>query len=171
MMGQTTTDGGTNPNDVDDRLAKIKTITISFETFKNTLQRNFLDDRDQRGRNFVLRLCPPFQAEMDTESYVSEQGVHYDNNWTEKPAHIPPEYLIREGTDRGFRGLVGWPTETTTRNALTDEEIDERGGIDAAIEDGRELFWNELQHSLPDEIDLGRLSHPCSHVVEIEWED
>lgn len=173
MAQKATTDGGTDPmNNVDDRLAKIETLTISFETFKKALKRNYLGEPDQWGRSYVLRLYPPFEAEMEADYYESEQGTHYNNEWDEKPVHINPEYLIREGTDSGFRGIVQWPTTANTRDALSEDDIEEMGGIETALEEGREIFWHELRHSLPDEIDLGQLGYPYgSHVVDIEWED
>lgn len=169
-MSQTTqTDGGRN---VDDRIAAIETIQIDWETFKKTLKRNYLDKPTKwTDRSFVLRLYPPFEAEMDADYYESEKGRHYDNNWDQKPLHIKPELLITEGTDRGFRSIFEWPTETTTRNALQEDDIEDAGGIEAAVEEGREIFWDELKHSLPETIDLGRLfgGHPQTHEVEIEW--
>ncbi len=170
-MSQTTqTDGGRN---IDERIAAIETIQIDWETFKKTLKRNyFADPTKWTDRNFVLRLHPSFKAEMNAEYYESMKGAHYSNDWGQKPVHIKPELLIMEGTDRGFNSLPEWPTESSERNHLTDDEIEEIGGIEAAVEESREMFWNELKHSLPKSIDLGRvLGSPYgSHEVEIEWE-
>lgn len=151
------------------RYEKVGTITINFETFKKALKRNYLDYDDQWGRRYVLRLYPPFESEMEAEYYESEQGVHYDNNWDEKPLHIQPQIIIHDGRQGGFHGIVEWPTEANTRNALTDDEIEECGGVEAAVEEGREIFWHELKHSLPETFNLGGVDGYTSHEVDIEW--
>lgn len=155
----------------DTRLEKVETVTISFETFKKALKRNYLGESNRHDRSYVLRLYPSFEADMEAEYYESEQGRHYDNNWDEKPFHIPPELIILEGTDRGFRGIVEWPTEANTRNALTEEEIEEDGGIEEAVEIGREIFWDELEHDLPETFNLGCVQGVGNYTVEINWEE
>ncbi|MFD1527312.1 hypothetical protein [Halolamina salina] len=159
-------------NQIDDRLAKVEKITISFETFKKALKRNFLDEPDRWGRSYVLRLYPPFEAEMEAEYYESEQGVHYNDEWNEKPIHISPETIMLEETDFfSTYGGVEWPTEANTRSEFSEEEIEEGGGIEKFVEEGRRIFWEELKHSLPEEFDIGRVSHYAPHTVELEWED
>lgn len=159
------------PPRTDDRLEKVEEITISFETFKKALKRNYLGERHRRDRSYVLRLYPPFEAEMEAEYYESEQGRHYDSNWNEKPFHIPPELLILEGTERGFRGICEWPTEANTRHALSEEEIEEDGGIEKAVEIGREVFWDEVKHDLPETFNLGRVHGVGNYTVELNWEE
>lgn len=161
-----------NPDpQTDPRLEKIETVTISFETFKKALKRNYLDEPDRWGRNYVLRLYPPFEAEMEAEYYESEQGRHYDNNWDEKPFHIPPELIILEGTERGFRDIVEAPEEWQVRQALTEEQIEEEGGIDAAMDGAWEIFWDDVEYSLPETFNLGCVHGVGSHTVELNWEE
>lgn len=172
----TTTDGGTDPM-TDDRLEAVGTIRIEWETFRDTLWRNYLDENLAMNSNsYVLRLSPPFEAEMEADKHVSQKGNFYPPEMSPKPIHIRPERIIQEGLDRGFNapGLVEWPTRSNTSDALTEDELEDyEGGLDAAVEEAREVFWGELKHSRPTEIDLGRLvqSHGGSHVVAIEWID
>jgi len=161
----------TDDPQTDTRLEKVETVTISFETFKKALKRNYLGERHRRDRSYVLRLYPPFEAEMEAEYYESEQGRHYDSNWNEKPFHIAPELLILEGTERGFRGICEWPTEANTRDALTEREIEEDGGIEEAVEIGREIFWDEVKHDLPETFNLGRVRGVGNYTVELNWEE
>ncbi len=157
----------TTMNQTDERLEKVERIVIPFEMFKKTLKRNYLGEPDRWGRSYVLRLYPPFEEEMEVEYYESEKGRHYDNNWNEKPFHIRPELIIFEGIEGKFK--PEWPTETTERSHLTEEEIQEAGGIDAALEESREWFWNELKYDLPDSFDLGNVQGVGSYPVELEW--
>jgi hypothetical protein len=156
---------------VDSRLEQVERVTISFETFKKALRRNYLGESSRRDRSYVLRLYPPFEGEMEAEYYESEQGVHYDNNWDEKPVHIAPEMLILEGSESGFNSIINPPEEWQVRQNLTDEEIEEAGGIDAAMEESWEMFWAELKTILPETFDLGLTqSMTGSYAVELEWE-
>lgn len=159
------------PPQTDPRLETVETITIPFETFKKALKRNYLGESTRHDRNYVLRLYPPFEAEMEAEYYESEQGRHYDNNWDEKPFHIQPELLIMEGTERGFRGICEWPTEANTRHALTEEEIEEEGGIEEAVETGRDIFWDEVKYDLPETFNLGCVQGVKEYTVELNWEE
>ena len=162
----------THDPQTDTRLEKVETVTISFETFKKALKRNYLGERHRSDRSYVLRLYPPFEAGMEAEYYESEQGRHYNNEWNEKPLHISPELLILEGTDRGFRGIYEWPTEANTRNALTEEKIEEAGGIEEAVEIEREIFWDEVKHSLPETFDLGKVQPATgNYTVDLNWEE
>jgi len=153
----------------DERLEKVDEVTIEFETFKKALKRNYLSEPDRWGRSYVLRLYPPFESEMEAEYYESEQGVHYDSNWNEKPFHIPPELIVLEGVNNGFNGLVNWPTEYSVRNHLTDEEIEEEGGIEESLSIGREIFWDELEASLPDTFNLGCVNGYSIHKAKLNW--
>jgi len=159
----------------DPRLEKVEQITINWETFKKTLERNYLSpdyERQRQDRTFVLRLYPPFDTEMDVEYYESMQGRHYDNNWDEKPFHMRPELFILEGTEQGFHGVVNYDDEYDIKNALTEEEIEEEGGIENALETSHEIFWDELRHDRPNEIDLGIFTPgPNGYTVGIEWID
>jgi hypothetical protein len=158
------------PPRTDDRLEKVERVTIPFETFTKALRRNYLGEPRRHDRSYVLRLYPPFEADMTAEYYESEQGRHYDNNWTEKPVHVAPELLILESPGDGFRSIVNWPTEASVRSALSDEEIADEGGIDESLAVGRELFWDELKTVLPETFDLGAVRPgPESYPVELIW--
>lgn len=154
---------------IDTRLEKVETVTISFETFKKALKRNYLGERHRNDRSYVLRLYPPFEAEMEAEYYESEQGRHYDSNWDEKPFHIPPELIILEGTERGFRGIVDAPEEWQIHQALSEEQIEEEGGIEAAMDEAWEIFWDDVEYNLPETFDLGRVQGIGDHTVELNW--
>ncbi|WP_435065904.1 hypothetical protein [Halobaculum sp. EA56] len=172
MPQKATADGG-ETNHTDERVAAVETIRIRWEDFKKALRNNYLTDTDRRrGGNTVLRLNPGrggFSEAEEAETYFSESGVHYASDWPAKPIHIRPHTIIETGRERGFRGLVEWPTRGNTRSALSEEEIEEIGGIDAAVEESREIYWEELRHSLPDTFDLGRQLGPEGKHVEIEW--
>jgi len=157
-------------NQKDERLEKVEQITINFETFKKALARNYLGESNTADRSCVLRLYPSFEPEMEAEYYESMQGRHYDNNWNEKPFHIQPELLILEGDRGNFRDIVNYPEEWEVRQALTKEEIEEEGGIEEAMEVGKEMFWEELKTILPETFDLGRVHGFGSYPVEINWE-
>ena len=157
------------PPQIDERLEKVETVQIDFETFKKALKRNYLGESHRHDRSFVLRLYPPFEAEMEAEYYESEQGRHYDNNWSEKPFHIQPELLILESPGEGFRSIVNYSTEASIRDALTEEQIAEEGGIEASLEIGREIFWGELETILPDRFDLGAVHGLRPYEVDVEW--
>jgi len=156
-------------NQKDERLEKVEQITINFETFKKALARNYLGESNKRDRSYVLRLYPPFESEMEAEYYESMQGRHYDNNWNEKPFHTRPELLIVEGDGGNFRDIVNYPEEWEVRQALTNEQIEEEGGIEEAMEVGKEMFWEELKTILPETFDLGRVRGLGSYPVEINW--
>jgi hypothetical protein len=157
----------------DSRLEKVKTITIDWDTFKKTLKRNYLDpdyERQRQNRSYVLQLYPPFEATMEARYYVSEQGRHYDSDWDEKPVHLKPELFILESTGRSFRLIVEYPTAQNTRNALRDEEIEEMGGIEEAVAEGRELFWDELKTILPEQVNIGQfIGGHTNYPVDVEW--
>jgi len=159
----------------DTRLEKVDRIRIDWDTFKKALERNYLSpeyEYQRQDKTYVLRLYPPFESEMDAEYYVSEQGVHYNSDWDEKPFHMKPELFVLEGTDKGFRGIVNYDTETDVRNALTDEQIEEEGGIEQSLQIAHEIFWDELKSIRPDEIDLGHFTPgPSGYTVEIDWID
>jgi len=157
----------------DSRLETVETITIDWPTFKKTLKRNYLDpdyERQRRNRSYVLQLYPPFETTMEARYYVSEQGRHYNSDWDEKPVHLKPELFILEGSDSSFRDIVEYPTEQNTRHALRDEEIEEMGGVDEAVTEGRELFWDELQTILPEQVNIGRfIGGHTNYTVDVEW--
>lgn len=153
----------------DDRLEKVNTVRIPFETFTKALERNYLGESDCHDRSYVLRLYPPFNATMGAEYYESEQGRHYNNEWDEKPFHINPELLILEGENGSFRDVVNYPTEAEVRNALTNEQIEEEGGIEEALRIGKKMFWDELKTILPKTFDLGCIHGLNNYPVEIEW--
>lgn len=157
-----------NPR-TDSRLEKVETVRIPFDQFKKALARNYLGESNRHDRSFVLRLYPPFEATMTAEYYESEQGRHYNNEWNEKPFHINPELLILEGDGGSFRNIVNYPDEYEVRNALTEEQIEEEGGIEEAMKIGKEMFWDELRTILPETFDLGRVHDLDSYPVEIEW--
>jgi len=100
----------THDPQTDTRLEKVETVTISFETFKKALKRNYL-------------------------------------------------------------GICEWPTEANTRDALSEEEIEEDGGIEEAVEIGREIFWDEVKHDLPETFNLGRVQGVGNYTVELNWEE
>jgi len=153
----------------DDRLEVVETITIAWDDFKRALKRDYLTDGTDRSRQNVLRLSPPFEGEMDATYFESEQGTYYSPEMDPKPVHIRPHTIIQEGRDRGFRDLINWPTKATTRNALREEEIEDAGGIDAALAESREIFWNELRHSLPDSFRY-HTTAGRAYELSIEWE-
>lgn len=163
-------DGGRATADelTDDRLEAAETITIEWDDFKRALKRDYLTDGTDRSRHNVLRLSPPFEAEMTATYFESEQGTYYPPEMDPKPVHIRPHTIIQEGRDRGFRGLITWPTRHNATDALTDAEVEEAGGVDAVIEQSREIYWEELRHNLPDSF---RYHATPDHVYEIniEW--
>lgn len=159
----------------DERLEKVEQITINWVIYKKTLKRNYLSDdyyRKRQNRNFVLRLHPSFEAEMEAEYYESMNGRHYDSNWNPKPFHINPEMILLEGTEKGtqpFRWMA-WPTESNTRANLSEGEIREIGGIQEAVKEGREIFWNELKSFLPDTYNLSKSNMGMrDYTVDINW--
>lgn len=158
-----------NPPNKDPRLEKVDTIVIDFEVFKKALSRNYLGESNTTDRSYVLRLYPPFESEMEAEYYESFQGRHYDNNWDEKPFHISPELLILEGSSSGFRNIVNWPEEWEIKQNLSEEEIEEEGGIEKAMQVGKDMFWGELQTILPDTFNLENVHGVGSYTVDIEW--
>lgn len=164
------------PPQVDERLEKVQTVVIPWDTYKKTLRRNYLDpDYTDRyhDRSFVLRLYPPFEAEMTVEYYESMQGRHYDNNWSEKPLHIRPEIILLEGCDGNPFRWVAWPTEANTKAELPDNEretiSDEQ--LQEYVDEGREIFWDELKADLPETFDLGCVHGVGSYPVELRWEN
>ena len=159
-------------NQKDERLEKVEQITIDFEMFKKALAQNYLDDDyeyQRQDRTFVLRLYPSFEAEMKAEYYESRQGRHYNSNWNEKPFHIRPEMLILEGDGGNFHDIVNYPEEWEIRQALTEEEIEEEGGIEESMQVGKEIFWDEMKSILPETFDLGNVHGLGSYPVEINW--
>ena len=157
-------------NQKDERLEKVEQITINFETFKKALARNYLGESNKTDRSFVLRLYPSFKSEMEVEYYESVQGRHYNSEWNEKPFHIPPELLVLEGDGGNFRDIVNYPEEWEVRQALTEEQIEEEGGIEEAMQVGKEMFWEELKTILPEAFDLGRVHGLGGYPVDINWE-
>lgn len=155
------------PPRIDERLEKVETVHIDFETYKKALKRNYLEDNNYHDRSFVLRLYPPFEAEMEADYYESVQGQHYNNDWDEKPYHITPELLILEGSDSSFRNIVEWPTEHNTRSALDDDVIEEEG-MENLLEESREMFWDELKTILPDTYGI-RQDLSKVYTVDLEW--
>ena len=153
----------------DKRLEKVEQITIDFKVFKKALARNYLGESNKTDRNYVLRLYPDFEKEMEVEYYESVNGVHYDNNWDEKPFHIPPELIILEGTKHGFRNIVTYPDEWEVRNALSEEEIEEEGGIENALQEGKEIFWDDIKYNLPKKYNLANGSYYVDYVVDLNW--
>lgn len=157
------------PPQVDERLEKVNEVAINFSTFKKALKRNYLGEATRRDRSYVLRLYPPFEAEMGAEYYESRQGVHYDSNWDEEPFHIAPELLVLEGGKGEFRSIVDWEDSTTIGKHRTDDEIQEAGGKEAVLNEAHEMFWDELKTVLPETFDLGRINNLNSYEVKINW--
>ena len=156
----------------DERFEKVEQITIDFEVFKKALTRNYLEPANtmfEQQHSFVLRLYPPFKAEMEAQYYESQQGRHYDSNWSEKPYHILPEMIILEGNGGNFNDIVNYPDEAEVRQCLTEEEIEEEGGIEESLKVGREIFWNEMKTILPGKFNLGLSSGYTSKQVDINW--
>ena len=153
----------------DERLEKVEQITIDFEIFKKALARNYLGESNTTDRSYVLRLYPEFKQEMEVEYYESFQGRHYDNNWNEKPFHIPPELLILEGDGGNFYDIVNYPEEWHIRQTLSGEEIEEEGGIEECMKVSKEMFWDELKTILPETFNLGNVHGVGSYEVEINW--
>lgn len=157
----------------DERLEKVEQITIDWEVFKKTLKRNYLSNdyyKMRQDRSFVLRLYPPFEAEMEVEYYESMQGRHYDSNWDEKPFHINPELIILAGTNEIFGSTIpDYPTENQLKNTLSEEDIEDEGGIEESLKISRGIFWDEVKHILPDSFDLGSCHGAGSYKVDINW--
>jgi len=154
----------------DERLEKVEQITIDFEVFKKALAYNYIGEGETyHDRSFVLRLYPPFKAEMKVEYYESMQGRHYDSNWDEKPFHILPELLILEGNNGNFYDIVNYPEEWEIRRAFTEEEIEEEGGIEECMKISKEMFWDELKTILPETFNLGNVHGIGNYKVEINW--
>lgn len=148
----------------DSRLEKVEAVTIPFEEFQKALKRNYLDERTAMNnrQSHVLRLYPPFNPEMEVEYYVSKQGRHYNSDWNEKPFHITPELIVYDELGK----VCEWPTRANTREFVPegDEESLER-----AVEEGRNIFWSDLERILPETFDLNA-GHPGpSYTVDLEW--
>lgn len=158
----------TMESQTDARLEQVEQITIAWDDFKKALKRNYLTDGTDRSRSNVLRLSPPFAAEMEASYFESEQGMHYPPEMDPKPVHIAPEVIIREGRERGFRDLINWPTRHNATDALTDEEVEEAGGVEAVVEQSREIFWDELRHSLPDSFTY-TATPDADYEIAINW--
>ena len=158
----------------DNRLEKVEEITIEWETFKKAFKRNYLLGGSKwqsmrNDRSFVLRLYPPFQNKMKAEYHESMQGRHYNNEWNEKPFHIKPELIVLEGIEGNFFNHMKFPTEMSVRNALSDEEIQDGGGIEDCLEVSRKMFWDELKYDLPDTLDIGLIYGYESYEVDLIW--
>jgi hypothetical protein len=159
----------------DDRLEKVETVIIPWEQFKKALRLNYLQEDSSmfhHSHSFVLRLTPPFESDMSAEYYQSEQGVRYNNEWNEKPFHIKPEMLLLEGTDKGTNPFrwTEWPTERTTRNHLSESELEECD-IDELVAEGREIFWDEMKSFLPETFCLGKCHSGLSkYEVDLVWD-
>lgn len=170
MSRTTQTDGGDEATHKDERVAGVETVRIHWEDFKTALRNDHLTDTDrQRGGHTVLRLRAPFDGTVEAETHFSEQGRHYSRDVDPKPIHVRPHFIVEDGRDDGWRFIGDYPTESTTRHALREEEIEEAGGIEAVVEESRELWWDELRHSLPDSFNLGAVVSPEHKRVEIEW--
>lgn len=154
----------------DARLDKVEEITVDWDTFKKALERNYLEDNNYHDRSFVLRLYPPFEAEMQVEYHESLQGRHYNNDWNEKPLHILPELLILEGSNSSFRDIVDYPEEWQVKQALSVEEIEEEGGIENVMQHSKQMFWDELKTILPNEFNLSNCHGYGSYKVDVNWD-
>lgn len=167
------TDGGSDEEHTDERLAAVETLRIRWDDFKKALRNNWLTDTDRgRGGNTVLRLSPGrkgFRETMTAETYFSEQGVRYDSNWEQEPIHIRPHLILETGLDRGTRGLMEWPEQWHIENNFSEEEIEEMGGIEKALDEEREFWWGELRAQLPTEFDVSSSYPMKSKQVDIEW--
>jgi hypothetical protein len=79
----------------DNRLNKIETIHVTRDAIDRVISAREDDDlRDERTP--VLRLYPPFEAEMEVEYHESVTGRHYNSDWDEKPIHIPPNVVMED---------------------------------------------------------------------------
>jgi len=152
----------------DDRLEAVETITIDWAEFKKALKLDYLAPIN-RSRHNVLRLTPPFETEMTATYYESQQGTYYPPEMDPKPLHIRPHAIIQEGRDRGFRDLINWPTKASVRDVLREEEIQDSGGIEAALDESRAIYWEELRHSLPDSFRY-HTTAGRAYELSIEWE-
>ena len=163
-------DGGESTHD-DERVAAVETVRINWSDFKTALRNDYLTDTDKRrGGHTALRLRAPFEATAEAETHFSESGTRYSREVDPKPIHVRPHHIIESGEDTNWRWIGEYPTATNTRNALTEEQIEDEGGIDAAVEKAREMWWEELQHELPETFDLGQCVGPYdTKRVEIEW--
>jgi hypothetical protein len=158
----------------DSRLDKVEQITIDFEVYKKAVTRNYLEPAKtmfEQNHSFVLRLYPSFEAEMVAEYYESQQGRHYNNEWNEKPHHIKPELILLEGTEAGTNPFkwIKYPTKRTQREYLTEQEIQDEGGIEECLKQSREIYWNEIKDFLPDTFELGISTGYHSKEVQINW--
>jgi hypothetical protein len=151
----------------DDRIEQIGTIEIAFETFKKALKRDYLSDRHQNdGRKHRIRISPPFDETVEAKYFESEQGTHYPPDMSPKPIHIRPSMIFAEDMDTQW--IPEYPTRANTRDALSEDEIEGIGGLDAAVEEGREIFWNDLKAELPETITLGQYPQEQKE-VSVEW--
>jgi hypothetical protein len=158
----------------DQRLDKVEQITIDFEVYKKAVTRNYLEPAKtmfEQNHSFVLRLMPPFEAEMVAQYYESEQGRHYNNEWNEKPHHIKPELILLEGTEADTNPFkwIEYPTERTQREHLTEQEIEDEGGIEECLKQSREIYWSEIAGFLLDTFVLGTSVGDHVKEVQINW--
>lgn len=154
----------------DDRLEDIETVRINWTDFKKALRNDYLTDTDeQRGGHSVLRLRPPFKGELEAEYHFSRRGTRYVRGAEPNPIHIRPHLIIQTGRQRGWSNVAEYPTRASVRSTLSEEAIEDAGGIEEAVEESRKLWWEELRHQLPDEFDLGKCIGPSGKRVDIEW--
>jgi hypothetical protein len=155
----------------DDRLDGVETVTVDWESFKKALKRSYLDpsftDTDFKYR---LRLTPPFESEMKAEYDQCRLGSHIRYEDSARPWTFNPQQVI-ESSETGFRGLPRWPTERNVKQALADDKIEDIGGVDKAVAESRELFWNAVRHAMPETIDLIQFSPVETHTVALEVTD
>lgn len=156
---------------VDQRLEPIETVQINWGDFKHALQNDYLTDTDRlRGGHTDLRLTPPFKAAMEAETYFSQLSNRYPPEMSPKPLHIRSHLIIETtGCDNGLNELNEWPTRTNARSAFEEEVIEDCGGVNAVVEELRDIFWTDLRNRLPEDFDLGQCAGPEHKRVAIEW--
>jgi hypothetical protein len=147
----------------------VETVELSWDVYRDTLQREYLDGHHRNGV-FVLRLMPPFEETMPFERYFAENGVHYDSNWDTKPVHYRASELYRDATGpHSMEYAETW----TVQNNLDDDVIEAEGGIETALENARQLFFEELWYDMRN-VDLitftyGTRGGYLPHTASLEW--
>jgi len=146
---------------------EIETVVVSADDIVAAIQRN-ARDRDEQ-RSHVLRISPPFGAEVSASIHVSEDYTYYPPEMDPTPIHLNPDQFH----DAEFGYPEQWEVHEAAKEVdgvddiadVSDETLDECWDVQC------EVWESEVRHSLKDEIDLNEDRHCSSHVVAVEYEE
>jgi len=146
---------------------QIETIVVDAAEIVDVIRRN-ARDRDEQ-RSHVLRVSPPFGAEVRASIHVSEDYTYYPPEMDPTPIHVDPDQFH----DADF----GYPEQWEVHEAA--KEVDGVDDISDVSDSTLDECWNvqievwesEVRASLKDEIDLNEYRHGSSHVVAVEYNE